>query len=243
MVRLNKIPSLADVPDMKPVLAGVVVVVGCGGVGGDVGSTGDGARIDARIVDAPMNDARADAAPGNGDAGTPSSGGITDPGTFSSGTRINARVVSTTTTTADGARYTSTWFSGWFDSQRNEVCAPALASDGVTRCLPAASAISTNVYGDSSCTILVALAATCGDAPAYVSVLPPAPPAGTCPGTSAGPKLFAAGTAYTSYYAKSGATCSGPSILATYTWYAAAGPEIDPTLFAVMTTNTTTTAR
>lgn len=239
-MRSQQIPSAADVSKVKPILAGLVLVVACGGVGGDVVSSDDAARI----VDAPVNDARIDAATGNGDAGTASSAGITDPGTFSSGTRIKARVVATTTTTADGARYTSTWFGGWFDSQRNEVCAPALASDGVTRCLPAASAISTNVYGDSSCTILVALAATCADAPpAYVSVPPPAPPTGLCPGTSVGPKLFAAGTAYTSYYTKSGATCSGPSILASYTWYETAGPEIDPALFATMTTNTTTTTK
>jgi hypothetical protein len=62
------------------------------------------------------------------------------------------------TVTADGAQYSDTWFAGSFDSQRNEACAPPLASDGVTRCLPTASMISSGYYGDAACTIPIVLA-------------------------------------------------------------------------------------
>lgn len=165
-------------------------------------------------------------------------GGSIAPVTFTSGTRIKARTTTTTMSTADGARYAFTQFVGWFDSQRNEECAPAVASDGITRCLPVASAINDTFFDDAACTIPLAIASApgCFTTPRQYVTQPLAAPA--C--TNAGARVFAAGATHPTYYSKSGTTCTGPSTLPGYTWYAASGSELAPTLFAAMTMTTTT---
>jgi len=159
------------------------------------------------------------------------------PETWTSGTRIVARATTTTTTTADGLQHSQTFFGGYFDTTRNEACSPGLASDGATRCLPFALT-ALGIYGDSACTIPVAeYSPSCGSvAPAYVAVLPAT---ATCPPTT-GASIYAAGTPYTSYYAKVGAACDGPTTIGSIVWIPPSGAEISPQSFAAMNVTTTT---
>lgn len=158
---------------------------------------------------------------------------------FESGQRIKARATTTVTTTADGAMRTVRSFVGWFDSMRNELCSPMLASDGKTRCIPTTVAlVDTNAnFADAACTIPVAVAiAGCGTpAPRYVAVHP----AVTCPQT-VGARIFAAGLPVTSYYSKSGANCFGPSSIPSFTFYPTSGAEIPASSFVEMDITATT---
>lgn len=186
----------------------------------------DSVRDDAQL-DAGQE---SDTGPGGG------ANGEVDPVSFASGTRIKARRSVTTTSAPDGARSSVSAFAGWYDGQRNEPCAPTLAADGKSRCLPVASSITTIYFGDAACAIPVAMAvADCtSEAPAYVSSVVVA----TCPVT-AGPRIFKRGSMYTSYYIKSGATCSGPIAAGTLKVFTA-GAEVLPSDFAEMTVTTTT---
>lgn len=160
------------------------------------------------------------------------------PDLFESGTRIKARTTVTEYSTVDGATRTQTSFVGWFDSMRNEPCSPTLASDGKTRCLPAAAAPLTGYFVDAACTVPGAPLSTClgADAPKYIAIPQPT----TCPPSSLGAKVIPVGTPTTTYYFKSGANCTGPTTTADLAWYPPAGAEIPPTEFVEMTVTTTT---
>jgi hypothetical protein len=165
--------------------------------------------------------------------------GTQAPQTWTSGTRIKARTTTTTMSSADGFQLSVTTFGGYFDSTRNEPCAPTPASDGITRCLPAATyaAASGPFYADAACTIVVAPVTGCNPpAPKYIAISP----AATCPASTMGTQIFAAGTGQSSYYYKPAATCTGPTTLAGYTFYPISGSEISPSSFAAMTVTTTT---
>lgn len=159
-----------------------------------------------------------------------------EPPAWTSGTRIKARTTTTVTSSADGAEHEVTSFVGWYDSMRSEPCTPSKAADSKTRCLPTAVALQ-NFYVDAGCTMAAALTFTSCDAipPKYVSLSPPA----SCP--QPGPKLYAAGTATSTYYTGSPGNCNGPTTNAAYTFYPASGAEIPATSFAEMTVMTTTT--
>lgn len=82
---------------------------------------------------------------GTGGGGTGGGGGV---GINRSGTRIKMKVLNT----PDGAKV----FQGSYDTQRNEDCSFASASDGVMRCLPVFRtdvAYATYLYADAACTI------------------------------------------------------------------------------------------
>lgn len=85
----------------------------------------------------------------------------------SSGSRLRAKYMNG----ADGSKQ----FLGWYDSLRKEDCNFGTASDGSTRCLPAATAYPAGSFSDAGCTqVLVGVSktATCAAAvPKYVATL------------------------------------------------------------------------
>jgi hypothetical protein len=84
-----------------------------------------------------------------------------------SGTRLHAKVG----TTVDGA----SWVAGWYDTQLGIDCAFQVASDGLTRCMPATIVSGPLVYADDLCTQPI-IAGTCQGVPvaSYVAVFQPA---------------------------------------------------------------------
>ncbi|MDB4963371.1 MAG: hypothetical protein JWP01_3370 [Myxococcales bacterium] len=180
--------------------------------------------------DRPTDDAGGTDGAGGGDAGDGGGGGGGgDLGTeiAKSGTRIKMKVL----TTPDGAKQ----FSGFVDTARNnEDCSFQLASDGMTRCLPGAAPVA-DYFADAACTIRLTIAYTCSP-PTYVAV-PTVAASPTCPTgpTATGPRIYARGTAYPSYYSKSGTTCSGPNVVPNISFYGVTGAEIAPTSFQVAT--------
>ena len=174
--------------------------------------------------------------PGSPDA-QPTSVGGNDTSTFKSGSRLKAHVATYSTSSSDGATFSSTRFLGWIDTMRNEECTPALAADGVYRCLPAAAF--GPYYADAACSIPIGISfinANDCNAPKTVKYVALSPPAATCPPPTTGPVLYAAAGSYSFYYAKfaSGA-CS--TAIAVGTSYVAVGlgAEVPPSSFAQMT--------
>ncbi len=80
----------------------------------------------------------AGAAGTNGAPGSIADGGALGVAAPTNGTRIQVKIITTTTTTPDGAKLVATAPS-WYDAQRSEACTPQTASDGKARCMPAAS--------------------------------------------------------------------------------------------------------
>lgn len=96
---------------------------------------------------------------GGGDGG--STGGVTDEQQYLSGTRIRARVLST----SDGAQQ----FIGWHDNTLNIDCSFLPAPDSTFRCLPAGTIANLgSYYSDMGCNNPVGLLTTgAGCTPAY----------------------------------------------------------------------------
>ena len=166
------------------------------------------------------------------------------PGSASSdtdGSRLKRMSTTTTTTGADGSSHIASYFAGWFDSQRNEFCSPTLASDGTTRCLPSVYPTYGSYYSDAACTLPMVYVSTgtCGfTPPKYIAI---AVAQQTCGSMPVGPRVYAGGSATSTYYQKSGTSCTGPSTSATYTFYPVSGSEIPPSTFVQMTVTATTT--
>jgi hypothetical protein len=180
------------------------------------------------------------------DAGTLLGAQIQDQGTVVSGARIKARTTSTTITSADGARRTYTSFAGWYDSTRAEACAPMIAADGTTRCLPTASAQwYGGSYADSQCTQpLVWVSAqvspnTCGAPPIPRYLFEQVSAANGCTGWRVRPL----GTKLpgSSFFYKNGTQCGTLTGSPDQVAYVASGPEISASEFMQITTTTTTT--
>jgi hypothetical protein len=154
--------------------------------------------------------------------GTGSGSGSGGLGVNQSGTRIKMKVLSS----PDGAKV----FQGSFDSQRNEDCSFQRAADGMTRCLPTSVAYDYgSYYGDAACSVPVALwqFASCSP-PSYVAVYAASAQCPTNP--SGGIAIYVRGTTYNSYYTKSGATCSGPTMIPGYTFFGR-GAEVQASSF------------
>jgi len=180
-----------------------------------------------------------DAGPSVGDGGVVGGSGQDQPIKFNSGTRIKAKVTNTSISTADGAKYTSSAFAGWYDAARQEDCSPKSAGDGKIRCLPAT--MNTPYYADAACTAPAALVVTdptpgCSPPqPKYLGVLPPA----ACPQTG-GTRVYRLGPTITTFYSKSSTgTCSGPATSPGLSFYTL-GAEVPVTEFAEMTSTTST---
>jgi hypothetical protein len=181
------------------------------------------------------------------DAASPDGGGVGsgDPSnvpafTFRSGTRIRVRTTTTTITTADGASHSVSEFAGWFDRELGEECVPAVASDGLTRCLPK-STVSASKYSDNRCTVRLAGVDAPTPRPAYIGIFVPETSGfAIFPSGDAFPK---ADTIYEARRSSSGTFCEPVSQSPTETWYAVSGPEIAPTQFVAMTTTTTITTQ
>lgn len=176
------------------------------------------------------------------DAASAGSGSATDAPAWTSGSRIKARTTVTTTTSPDGASYETTSFGGWYDSARAEPCAPEVAADGKTRCLPASLHLQISEYGDAGCTIPVVVGGIsyvpCPDSPEVPKYVADQP-ASTCPPT--GKRIYAVATSYPNYYVKSGAACQGPYSVEPPLGAYSAGAEIPASAFAEMSVTTTTT--
>lgn len=81
-----------------------------------------------------------------------------------SGTRIKAVYWET----PDGARI----FAGRMrDMQRDEECAPGVAADGVTRCLPSWERLNYSAFADNSCTIFGHVMSPSTAPPAYIGLV------------------------------------------------------------------------
>ena len=152
-----------------------------------------------------------------------------------SGARIKARSATYTYTGADGAKQTIKSFGGWFDSNRNEACGVALATDGQNRCLP--SGANTSPYpflADAACTKQFVRVVAGALPPKYVTST-----ATIAAGTAYRYSLPGAKITVTSVYVKSGDQCLllGASP-ADSDFYDTNGPEIAPTNFVSFTVTT-----
>lgn len=91
-------------------------------------------------------------------------------------------------TSADGMRVEAVRIADFRDTKLNTDCGPSLGSDGVSRCYPAATAL-TRLFSDAACTkpvdIVVASALPCGGAPMPPEWLLTRAP-GTCPSAVSG---------------------------------------------------------
>lgn len=173
---------------------------------------------------------------GSVDGSGSGSGSGSNPPAVTDGTRIKARTSTTTTTSSDGASYSLSGFSGWYDSMRGEPCSPSIAADGVERCLPSMAGVYGSYFADSNCTIAGALvaASSCTPAPKYVAI---PQPTGTCGSAPLGPHVFLSGAAVQAW-SKSGTSCT---MVTNYNVFPVNGAEISASSFAPMTTTTTTT--
>lgn len=167
---------------------------GAGGMtevgGATAGALGTAGQLeDGGIVDA-MVDAMGDALDAMTDP-------VDDAMAWESGTRLKVRRY----VSPDGASQPI----GWFDSERNESCSFAVASDGQSRCLPIPGAHYDVglYYTDAGCSMpaVVQSTAACTAAPAYAYTL-----SADC---STRYRIFEVGSKVTSgdYYTKSGETC------------------------------------
>lgn len=184
----------------------------------------------------PAGDGRStDAAPSGGDGGIVGGNGQDQPIKFNSGSRIKAKVTKTSISTADGAKYESSAFGGWYDAQRQEDCSPGLAGDGKTRCLPTASTMFAGYYADAACTVPGLLISV----PSCLTVKYVAAPVSGCSATATtGPRIYRPGTMQATYYSKSGTTCTAQS--SATLGLVPQGAEVPPTDFAEMTSTVTT---
>jgi hypothetical protein len=186
-------------------------------------------------------------APGaTGPGGVSADGGVvSDPSTVD-GSRLKARYTTTVTQGSDGAKHVvANTFVGWFDTARNEACAPAVASDGKTRCLPIdRGRISAPMFVDDACAQEVfsvpnASSNTCGTPP---SPLPKYAYSVDACGLSHLHPLGAKIAATSSYYSFGPGNCVlQPNVsVAGNDYYDASGAEIAATEFVEITTTTTT---
>lgn len=191
-------------PNMRIAVV-VMLVTACGPVRADDGQPGqpDGPT-------SPGSDA-----PGGGSGSDP----LAD---YRSGTRIKMQVL----TTPDGAKQ----FQGWFDTQRNEACFFAQASDGVMRCLP--NPAPSSLFADSSCSVPAAqvpqaTAACTKYVAASVTFT------ATCPQMVNYGAIFPASVVNPTpnVFVKSGAACVASTVLSGFVVVAVAGPEIPPSSF------------
>ena len=121
--------------------AGSVGSVGAGGAGVRSGDGGSGSGLDSGFADALMN---------------PVSKAAADP---VSGTRLKAQYM----IADDGSKEYITDL--WFDSQRNETCAFAVAGDGKQRCIPGGAAA--EMFSDSACSTPILAVPTGCTTPPY----------------------------------------------------------------------------
>lgn len=234
---------------VAPVVALFCVFVACGqdgaqGVAGPPGAAGQPGENGAIGQGGASGEGGANGS--NGEGGANEGGTSTAPVDPTSGSRIKTRFTTTTTVGTDGATQTTKYFAGWFDSQRNEPCSVAPASDGKNRCLPAGTAaFGGGAYmADAACTkpivAVVPYTATCGTPPFTVPKYVTAPV--TVSGCS-GTKLSAVGAklALATWYVKSGVNClSAGAPPAAYDIYDASGAEIPATDFVEFTVTTQT---
>lgn len=144
---------------VSPVVALVVVAVGCGTISPDMPGAGGGTHSAT--------------GGGNGSTGGGSSGrgGGAQPGAvrtelYTAGSRLKVRSLVGT----DGSRQQV----GLWDSQRNEACGFVLASDGRMRCLPFGEAVTSVYYfTDASCSTPAFLVSSVCSAPKYGIVYRP----------------------------------------------------------------------
>jgi hypothetical protein len=188
--------------------------MGDGGNGGSAGTGGGGS-------------AGAGGGGGTGGTGGAGGGGVTVPPDWVSGTRLRAIVQ----TTADGGKA----YQGWYDSQLKVPCYLVRATDDSTRCLPVQVAVTKSFFSDSGCSMPIMLAAWSDPcpAPAYaydsvsgVSCLPS--PAGA---TSYQYLEYAVGSAVSTFYAGTPASCHAVTVPAGGTYYAV-GAVVPPSTFA-----------
>lgn len=139
----------------------ILLVVSLGACGeGDPGATGESGGNGAPGAPGAAGSTGPQGEQGEtGPTGPAGMTGPAGPGGYVSGTRIKARLA----TTADGA----SMFRSWYDSELDggTDCWPALAGDGVLRCLPAAGLYAGRYFKDTGCLTPVALAylGECGD--------------------------------------------------------------------------------
>lgn len=232
-----------------PWLSVILISASCTGPAGPQGPPGPAGSAG---VSGANGEAGANGASGqngaNGEAGAAEDAAVADAQTSgaTAGTRLRPIYTKTVTTTSDGAQSTSTYQSGWFDTQRNEPCTFIGASDGTTRCLPTPVAIydysNGSYFSDSNCTS--PLAVTGHSNPACGATTPPAPKymmvAATvngCSGTSIHP--IGTKTSPSSVYVKSGGGCYASAPSPSYDYFTPYGSEIAPTGFVQVTTTTT----
>lgn len=139
-----------------------------------------------------------DGAPGHQDggdgSGSGSGSGSDDLQPYRSGTRIKARVL----TTPDGAKV----LNGWRDTQLNLDCYFSVTADGISRCVPSAPSDQGSYFADAGCTAPVVLSAVYSfNNPKYASqfILDSYP---------LRYRFYNLGGKVTSYYYKSGTSCT-----------------------------------
>ncbi len=175
--------------------------------------------------------------------GTPSSSTDT-PIKLTSGARIKARTKTVTQSTADGAKFVSTTFAGWFDAMRNEPCFAQPTGDGELRCLPrAVDIVYDSYFSDPACTQPVAIesvsTSSCPDAtPVEDAKYISEQGEGSCSG-SIGKLWPATRLQQTQYYRDTFTGCFGESPTSGWRYYAISGAEIPLTAFAVIESTTT----
>lgn len=153
--------------------------------------------------------------------------------TAKSGTRIQMRA--TARNGADGS--VQPGYVAPYDTQRDEPCLIALASDGKMRCLPTATGIpgnSTAYFSDSACTQPVFAASDAVCPPKYVYGLETV--SASCGNTSGSAyRFYAIGAKHSgNYYVKSGTACTSTAQTAGLVWYAR-GAEIPSSSFVEFT--------
>jgi hypothetical protein len=170
------------------------------------------------------------------------------PPAYVSGSRIKARVTTSTTSSADGASYTSSAFAGWYDSSRSEPCDSMIAADGKARCLPTSTGVQTglNFYADASCTQPILMSPTQVACSLFPATPPPKYLLGGDVATQAGCYLTRVypvtkvATPAGLYHPNGMGICAGPTAPpAGYDFYLG-GAEIPAVTFAELTVTTTT---
>jgi hypothetical protein len=125
--------------------------------------------------------------------------------------------------------------AGFFDTARNEACGPALAEDGITRCLPTStyenrSASQFFYFADASCSVhLVALTASDCTAPAYLAL------SSSACGVGASYQPLSAIAAPAAVYANQTGSCvQQPNVPAATQWLQA-GASVPSSAFVAVT--------
>jgi hypothetical protein len=175
-----------------------------------------------------------------GGSGNGQGSGILDSGIFDA---LTDPVSSASADVSNGSRLKAKFRSGedgsreylpgqWYDTQRSEACAFAVAGDGATRCLPAG--VEFRYYADAACNTPMAIIESTCAMPTYATKTV----GGACGLDPSAVHVYALGAVLTPMmmYAKSGTQCIGlGQVSGTDYTYITVGAEIPASTFVAAT--------